>query len=59
MDAFTQLDRQCFQLLNPYWYRHNVLQKGHLALFWSAKRGELNAVVPLPDPGANIRSVAL
>ncbi len=47
INAFVQLNRRCFQLLNPYLYRFNVQQNRSLALFWAAKRGELNTVVRL------------
>ena len=58
VNAFAQLNRRCFQLLNTYLYRYNVQQNRSLALFWAAKRGELNTVVWLLDQGADIHSPA-
>lgn len=45
INAFAQLNRRCFQLLNPHLYWYNVQQNRSQALFWAAKRGELNTVI--------------
>lgn len=41
-------------LASPYLYRYDVQHSTNLALFWPAKRGELNTVVRLLDQGGNI-----
>lgn len=58
INALAQVNRRCFQLLDPHLYRYNVRNNGSSALFWAAKRGELNTIIRLSEEGAHIHSTA-
>ena len=40
INAFTQVNRHLYHLLNPYLYRHNIQQSGSSALLWAAQHGQ-------------------
>ncbi|KAF2177263.1 hypothetical protein K469DRAFT_677513, partial [Zopfia rhizophila CBS 207.26] len=57
INAFTQINRRLYDLLNLYLYRHNIQDSGSSALLWAAIHGQEATAQRLLGEGADIQTI--